>query len=240
MVGLRHFFAHLENAGLLLLNPALSVPLPRREQRLPRRILKPSDARKLLDAPDAATPTGLRDRAILELFYSSGIRLAEMGRLTLPDVDLQNGFVRIIRGKGGKDRVVPIGESACQAVARYLAQGRQVWLKTRRQPGPTDALWLSAIQPHQPIAATAIPQLIRHYALDTLGRGASPHVWRHTCATHLLSNGANIVYVQRLLGHKSLTTTQIYTRVGITDLKRTLARAHPRARLRRPALPAPA
>ena len=221
----RSFFEHLEANDVILLNPADRVPSPRMESRLPRYILKPEEVRRMLDAPDTTMPTGIRDRAILELIYSSGIRRQEIGRLTLPDVDLKNGFVRITCGKGGKDRVVPIGESACETLARYLREARRVWLQGH--PVPTNALWLTAVHPHHPVEITAIPRIIERYALRVLGKKVPPHVWRHTCATHLVANGADVAYVQRLLGHKWLTTTQIYTRVGVPDLKKTLQAAHP-------------
>ncbi len=226
MSSLRQFFAQLENTDAILLNPTAGVPLPKWERRLPKRILTQAEVRKLLNAPDE-TPKGLRDRAMLELFYSSGIRREEMARLTLPDVDIKNGFVRVM-GKGSKERIVPIGQSACEALARYLKDARSVWLRAPRNPGWTDALWLSPIQPHAPIHREAVGLIIFRYARRILGRNVSPHVWRHTFATHLVSNGSNIVYVQRLLGHKSLKTTDIYTRVTITDLKKMLQRTHPR------------
>jgi site-specific recombinase XerD len=211
-----------------LLNPTLGVPLPKAERRLPKRILKPSEVRRLLNAPDQ-TPKGLRDRAMLELFYSSGIRREEMARLALPDVDIKNGFVRV-HGKGNRERMVPVGQAACDAIGKYLKEARAVWLKAPRNPGWTNALWLSPIQPHGPLKKEAIAQIIQRHAARALGRHVSPHLWRHTFATHLLANGANVVYVQRLLGHRSLKTTEIYTRVTMTDLKKTFARAHPRAR----------
>ena len=121
---LRSFFEYLENLGVILLNPCLWLPKPRLKKRLPRQILKPSEVRALLNAP-AQTLKGIRDKAMLEVFYSSAIRRAEMAHLTLTDVDIQNGFVRVNKGKGGKDRVVPIGQSACEAVARYLKEVAQ-------------------------------------------------------------------------------------------------------------------
>ena len=232
MGSLRGLFAHLENTDAILLNPTLGVPLPKSERRLPKRILKPSEVCKMLAAPDQS-PKGLRDRALLELFYSSGIRREEMARLALADVDIKNGFVRV-KGKGNRERMVPVGQAACDALARYLKEARSVWLKAPRNPGWTDALWLSPIQPHAPIHKEAVALIILRHARRVLGRNVSPHVWRHTCATQLLSNGANVVYVQRLLGHRSLKTTEIYTRVTVTDLKKTFARAHPRARLKGP------
>ena len=226
---LRSFFEYLENLGVILLNPCLWLPKPRLKKRLPRQILKPSEVRALLNAPNDR-PRGIRDKAIMELFYSSGIRRAEMTRLTLADVDIKNGFVRVIRGKGGKDRVAPIGQSACEALARYLKEARAVWLKDPRTPKQTDALWLDAEQPHTQLCKERIGGITVEYALQVLGRKISAHVWRHSCATHLVANGANLVYVQRLLGHKSLETTQIYTRVSVPDLKKTMQRAHPRIR----------
>ena len=173
---------------------------------------------------------------VAEPFYSSGIRREEMARLAVPDVDIRNGFVR--KGKGGRDRVVPIGQTACEALARYLKDARSVWLKAPRNPGWTDALWLSPIQPHAPLKKEVIGQIVQRHAHRVLGRNVSPHVWRHSYATHLVANGANIVYVQRLLGHKLLKTTDLYTRVGVPDLKKMLQRAHPGAR--RTATPPPA
>ena len=226
---LRWFFDHLESRNVILLNPCLWLPKPRKENRLPRQILKPSEVRALLNAPNDR-PRGIRDKAVMELFYSSGIRRAEMARLTLADVDIKNGYVRVVRGKGGKDRVAPIGQSACEALARYLKEARAGWLKDPRTPKQTDALWLDAEQPHTQLCKERIGNLTVEYALQVLGRKISAHVWRHSCATHLVANGANLVYVQRLLGHKSLTTTQIYTRVSVPDLKKTMQRAHPRIR----------
>lgn len=234
---LRSFFAHLENTDAILLDPTAGVPLAKQERRLPNRILKPSEVRRLLAAPDA-TPKSIRNKAMLELFYSSGIRRAEMARLTVQDVDIKNGFVRITRGKGARDRVVPIGQSACDALGDYLKNARNAWMKVRRVKTWTDALWLSPIQPHLPVQTEAIGLIVNLHAKRVLGRNVSPHLWRHTFATHLVSNGANIVYVQRLLGHKSLKTTDIYTRVTMSDLKKTLQRTHPRNR--RAAAPPPA
>ena len=225
---LRFFFDYLENLGVILLNPCLWLSRPRKENRLPRQILKPSEVRALLNAPDDR-PRGIRDKAVMELFYSSGLRRMEMTRLTLADVDIKNGFVRVIRGKGGKDRVVPIGQAACDALARYLPI-RSAWLKEPRTPKQTEALWLDNEQPHTALCKESVARIVLVHARRVLGRNVTPHVWRHTFATHLVANGANIVYVQRLLGHKSLAATQIYTRVSVPDLKKMLIRTHPRAR----------
>ena len=229
MATLRGFFAHLETTGEILLNPTADVRLPKWERRLPKRILKPSEVRKLLSAPDE-TPKGLRDRAMMELFYSSGIRREEMARLAVQDVDIKNGFVR---GAGqGRQRPRGARRPECVRCLETVSKrkARALWLKAPRNPGWTDALWLSPIQPHPPINREAIGLILMRYAKRVLGRNVSPHVWRHSYATHLVANGANILYVQRLLGHTRLKTTEIYTRVTMSDLKRTLQHTHPRAR----------
>jgi integrase/recombinase XerD len=225
LISLRRFFEHLEKTDALLVNPCEGVPLPKMEDRLPRNVLTPGEARRILDAPDTKTIKGIRDRAILETFYSTGIRLEEMSRLTVHDVDL-SGYVRVNRGKGAKDRVVPLGVKAAECVRDYLQQVRAEW--ARDNPDER-ALWLSWRWPHQPILKQVIAVMTRHYAKAAgLPKSVSPHVWRHTCATHLVSNGANIAYAQLLLGHSSLRTTQIYTRVSVPEIKVTHAESHPR------------
>jgi len=226
IISLRRFFEHLEATDALLVNPCEGVPLPKLEDRLPRNVLTPGEARRIIDAPDTKTTKGIRDRAILETFYSTGIRLEEMSRLTVHDVDL-SGYVRVNRGKGAKDRVVPLGVKAAECVREYLERVRIEWAKDNPDER---ALWLSWRWPHQPILKQVIAVMARHYAKAAgLPKSVSPHVWRHTCATHLVSNGANIAYAQLLLGHRTLRTTQIYTRVSVPEVKVTHAQAHPRA-----------
>jgi integrase/recombinase XerD len=223
--GLKRFFEHLEATDAMLVNPCLGLTLPRVGRRLPRVVLSREEARRILDAPDTQTKTGIRDRAILELFYSTGIRRAEMGRLTIHDLDLKNGFVRVNQGKGGKDRVVPMGEKAAAYVAEYLRHVRSEWSKKNREER---ALWLSSQRGCPSLGLPMIEQLVKKYGRQAGLGQVSPHVWRHTCATHLVSNGANIAYVQRLLGHRSLRTTQLYSRVAATEVKATHRKAHPR------------
>jgi len=149
-----------------------------------------------------------------------------MTRLTIHDVDYLKGFVRVIKGKGAKDRVVPLGTKACDYVREYLQQVRAEWIKDQRDER---ALWLSWRWPHQPLKKQIISVMVRQYAKAAgITKSASPHAWRHTCATHLVSNGANIAYAQRLLGHRRLSTTQIYTRVSVPEVKATHAHTHPR------------
>ncbi|MGH9593421.1 MAG: tyrosine-type recombinase/integrase [Bryobacteraceae bacterium] len=231
LIALRRFFEHLETTDAILVNPCVGLKLPHLPQRLPKAVLTPGEARAVLDAPDTQTPTGIRDKAILEMFYSTGIRSGEMAALTVHDVDYRSGFVRVNKGKGGKDRVAPMGKKACNYVREYLQKVRAVWTKRSRDER---ALWISAIEPHGPMKQQAIDVRARFYARQVLKRTISPHVWRHTCATHLVANGANIAYVQRLLGHRSLETTQRYSRVAIPEVKQTFKK-HPRTRAARAA-----
>jgi integrase/recombinase XerD len=224
---LRHFFKHLEKTDTILVSPCAGLVLPKRADRLPKNILTPAEVRSILDAPNTQTPQGIRDKAILEMFYSTGLRLEEMSRLTLYDVDYRNGFVRVNKGKFGKDRVVPMGRKASDYVREYLEKVRSEWSKSNREER---ALWLSCRQPHRALKKQLIGVMARTYAKAAgLSRRVSPHVWRHTCATHMLNGGSNVAYVQRLLGHRSLATTQIYTRVAVADVRKTFRKAHPRS-----------
>ena len=227
---LRRFFEHLEAADTVLLNPCLGLVLPKLEDRLPRLILTAGEVKRLLNAPDKHTEVGQRDKAILEMFYSTGIRLEEMARLTIYDVDWRSGFVRVTKGKFAKERVVPMGAMASQYVGEYLEKVRRQWSWTKRDE---HALWLSSRKPHCPLKSQMIQVMVKQYARAIgMGKTVSPHVWRHTCATHLLSNGANLMQIKQLLGHRSLKTTQIYTRVSPGEMKAAHRRAHPRSRIK--------
>jgi integrase/recombinase XerD len=229
----RRFFEHLEKTDVLLVNPCAGMLLPKIEKRLPRNVLTPEEARALLNAPNTQTKIGIRDKAILEMFYSTGIRLEEMTGLTVHDVDHRNGFVRVNKGKFAKDRVVPLGRKACDYVREYLDKVRLEWVKAASKTGHEQAvderaLWLSSMRPHGSLKSQLIEVMVKHYARRAgLEKKVTPHVWRHSCATHLVADGANVVYVQRLLGHRSLRTTQIYARVAVPELKQTHSRAHP-------------
>jgi integrase/recombinase XerD len=225
LASVRTFFTHLERTDAILIDPCADLVLPRIHKRLPRGVLTPEEARRVLDAPDVQTHVGLRDKAILEVFYSTGLRLAELARLSVFDLDHRNGFVRVNQGKGGKDRIVPIGAKACGYVREYLAQVRAVWSQANRDER---ALWLSSKRPHGPLKAQMIEVMVKQYG-RAAGLRVTPHLWRHTCATHLVANGANLAAVQRQLGHKSLRTTQLYTRVAVPDLVAMHQRAHPRS-----------
>ncbi len=229
----RRFFEHLEKTDALLVNPCAGMMLPKVEKRLPRNVLTPEEAKALLNVPNTQTKIGIRDKAILEMFYSTGIRLEEMTRLTVHDVDHRNGFVRVNKGKFAKDRVVPLGRKACDYVREYLDKVRLEWVKAANRAGHEQAvderaLWLSCKHPHGPLKSQMVEVMVKQYARRAgLQKKVTPHVWRHTCATHLAADGANMIYVQRLLGHRSLRTTQIYARVAVPELKQTHRRAHP-------------
>lgn len=161
---------------------------------------------------------------MLEVFYAAGLRLAEVTALGVHDLDLSGGFVRVARGKGGRGRVAPLGASAVAALRAYL-DARRVWLE---KAGRSDAaLWLSPIKPHGALGKETIAAIVARCAAR-VGVRASAHAWRHTCATHLMREGAAVVYVQHLLGHRSFKTTQIYTRVSVAEVRATVRASHPR------------
>ena len=227
LISLRRFFEHLEATDAVLINPCVGLILPKFEDRLPRGVLSQAEARRVLDAPDTQTKKGIRDKAILELFYSTGIRGEEMAALTLHDVDTKAGFVRVTKGKFAKDRVVPMGAKAADYVAEYLRKVRFPWSQHQKDER---SLWLASIWPHGPLKKQAIAAMVRDYKLLAgVERPGRTHLWRHTCATHMVQGGANLAYVQRLLGHRSLETTAIYTRVSAAEVADTIRRKHPRS-----------
>ena len=237
MISLRRLFEHLENTDAILVNPCVGLRLPKLPDRLPRNVLTLSEVKAVLKQPDTQTPKGIRDRAILEMFYSTGIRAAEMAALTVHDVDPQNGFVRVNKGKGGKDRVVPMGHTASRYAREYLKEVRAKWSVENREER---ALWLSAFKPHRPITKMMMLIMMKaHGQAAGLAKHVTPHVWRHTCATHMIANGSNITYVQRLLGHRCLETTQIYTRVAIPEIKVTYQKSGPKLKITVAPAPAP-
>ena len=222
----RRFYDYLDRGGKVLVNPTLGMTFPKIEDRLPRAVLTPGEMRRLLDAPDTSRPDGIRDKAMIELLYSTGLRLAELCGLTVHDVDVHGGYVRVNHGKGGKDRVVPMGRKATQYAKEYLRHVRGRLTEKRRDER---ALFVGVMGKR--INPIIVERLIRGYARSAgLTKRVTPHTFRHTCATHLLADGADVVHVQRLLGHAYIGTTQIYTRVAGRDVKQTHGRTHPRER----------
>jgi len=229
---LKDFFRWLTRQNVILHNPASELELPRPEKRLPQQALTLAEIDRLLAVPDVADPLGVRDRAILELFYSTGLRRAELCRLELPDVNAERRTVTVRRGKGKKDRVVPVGARALAWIERYVREVRpRLSLDTR-----TAALFLSgygeAFNPD--VVSRMVSEWMKCAGFD---RPGSCHLLRHTCATHMLEGGADIRYIQQLLGHENLETTAIYTEVSIRQLQEVHARCHPAATLPESGLP---
>lgn len=196
---------------------------PKVVRKLPAT-LSVADMKKLLAAPTSGNAQGLRDRAILELFYSSGLRVSELAGLNLQQIDLQQGFVRVF-GKGSKERVVPVGSQAAETVATYLAAGRPGLVK----PRTGSAVFLS--ERGKAISRKTVWALIKGYARKAgLPQSVKPHLLRHSFATHLLSGGADLRAIQEMLGHADIGTTQIYTAVETTRLTEQHSRFHPRGR----------
>lgn len=218
----RGLFALLARRGLVLADPAAALGSPKGERRLPK-VLTVAQVERLLAAPDASTPTGQRDRALLELLYASGARVSEAVGLDVDAVDLVGATVRLF-GKGSKERLVPLGEPACLALERYLGHGRQAQLVAGHG---ASALLLNGRGARLGVrdAREAVERAARAAGLGKV----TPHTLRHSYATHLLEGGADLRAVQELLGHVALSTTQIYTHVSREHLRSTYERAHPRA-----------
>lgn len=225
LAALRSFFKYLIRENHLETNPLLGISSPKKEKRLPH-FLDLSEVTHLLEAPSEKKWGGRRDRSILETLYSSGVRVSELVGLNRGDADLLAGLLKI-RGKGKKERIVPLGEKALQAVRGYL---EVIPAKFRmRGDGRETPLFLNRFGAR--LTDRGVRRLIVKYAGQiSLRQGISPHTLRHTFATHLLDRGADLRSVQELLGHANLSTTQIYTHVTTKRLQEAYASAHPRAR----------
>jgi integrase/recombinase XerD len=221
----RQLFRYLVRHGQLLVNVTETIALPRTVKSPPKHVLNPREMRRLLLAPDVTDVLGLRDRAILEVLYATGIRVSELTQLDLPDIDLEALELHVRQGKGGRSRSVPAGGPACLWVGRYLKESR-----SRLEAKPTErALFLSCRGLRMDRANLA--RIVR-----TLGQKAkisfkvTPHGLRHAFATHLIQRQASLRHVQEMLGHQKIASTQIYTHLDLTDLKATHDRCHPRGR----------
>jgi integrase/recombinase XerD len=216
------FFRYLIREGQLATDPTTGLERPKRRTPLPKGVLSESQVKYLLDAPDSASPLGVRDRAILEVLYGTGIRNEELRNLRLLDMDIATGQACIM-GKGRKERLVPIGRLALQWLDLYT---RGVRPRHHRRHEP-EVLFLSK-NGRKLTSGNLIDMVRKHAKSAGLPGPVTPHALRHTCATHLLRAGVDIRFIQVLLGHKSLATTQIYTHVDITDLKEVHRAFHPR------------
>ncbi len=221
---LRSFCRYLVREDVLDANPIRVISSPKVPKRLPD-YLDLHQVEALLAAPDATAPQGQRDRAILEVLYASGLRVSELVSLNLSNLDLRHGELRVW-GKGAKERLALLGKPACRALTRYIEDGRSKLIKENRA---TSALFLNRLGSR--LSTRSVSNILDKYAkLAGLERRVTPHVIRHTFATHLLDGGADLRTVQELLGHASLSTTQIYTHVSQARAKEVYRKAHPRAR----------
>jgi integrase/recombinase XerD len=232
IAALRAFYRFAESENLLAQNVAEHLSLPRRWQRLPKD-LSAAEIEQLLKPLPVETPSDLADQAVLELGYASGLRLAELCGLRLEQLHLEAGFISVI-GKGNKERVVPVGRPATRALQRYLEAGRPKLVR----PQSTAAVFLNRRGgPFAPV--TLWKRLKRRARRAGLERNVTPHMLRHSFATHLLEHGADLRVIQELLGHASISTTQVYTHVRGHRLREVYEKFHPRDRPRKAGAPAP-
>ncbi len=222
--GVKRYFEYLEGTQQILVNPAESIHEPKRPSRLPRFVLSQDEVKKVLAVPDLGKFSGIRSRAILETFYSTGIRLGEMTALRVEDLRLDEGLLRVNEGKGGKDRVVPLGEEARKYLKLYLAEVRPKLARQGEDPG---YLWVSYFGTR--LSAMSVSIVVREAGRKAgIAKPVSPHTLRHTFATHMVQNGADVLLVSQLLGHSDVNATQIYVRVAGVDVKKSHEATHPR------------
>jgi len=233
LIPVRAFFKWAARNNRVLYNPASEIDLPRLEKRLPKYILNAGEVETIMAQCPLADPggLGLRDRAMLETFYSTGMRRSELAHLKAIDLDYERGTLMVRQGKGRKDRMIPIGERALGWIRRYVEEVRPGLV---REPDDGTLFLTNLFEPFTPNRLT---QLVRELidAAD-IGKRGSCHLFRHTCATLMLEGGADIRFIQQLLGHAELSTTEIYTQVSIQKLKAVHTATHP-ARLEQPAKP---
>ena len=222
LVPLRVWFRWMARQHHILHNPASELELPRLEHRLPKSVLTVTEIEAVLAQPDIRDPLGLRDRALMETLYSTGMRRLELANLKLYDLDTERGTVTIRQGKGRKDRVIPIGDRAAAWLEKYVREARPQ-LVTEPDDG---TVFLS--NAGEPFCLDHLSDLVReHVDAAGIGKRGACHMFRHSMATLMLENGADIRYIQQMLGHADLKTTQIYTQVSIRQLKRIHSATHP-------------
>ncbi len=226
LVAVKRLFQWLTRSNVLLSNPASEIELPRLGRRLPRHVLTAAEVEAVLAVPDIHDPLGLRDRAILETIYSTGIRRSEAVKLGVYDIDAERGTVLVREGKRSKDRIVPIGDRALAWIDKYQAK-----VRPRLLTDPNDTtLFISRLG--GAMTPSHLTLLARQYVRASgIGKSGSCHLFRHAMATLMLEHGADVRMIQAMLGHASLETTALYTHVAIRVLKETHERTHPGARL---------
>lgn len=224
----KSFHKFLVREGLTENHPTARIPLPKVPERLPD-VISIDDADRLLSQPFAPGPTGLRDRAILELLYGCGLRVSELTGLGLADVDVPDGFMRVF-GKGGKERDVPVAGAAASALTEYLAHGRP-YLRAKGRTRAADPAAVFVNTYGGRLTRQSVFGIVRRYG-GIVGLAIHPHTLRHSYATHMLEGGADLRVLQEILGHADISTTQIYTHVDRHHLREEYLSTHPRARLR--------
>ena len=230
LVPVRAWFKWLARNNHILYNPASELELPKLGHRLPKHVLTANEAEQIIALPDVNTNLGIRDRAILEVFYSTGIRRMELCNLMLYDIDYDRGTIMVRQGKGQKDRMVPIGERALAWIQKYLDEVRFIL-----EAGDTEGHTLFLTEVGKQFTPDQMSALVRDYVqASDVGKPGACHLWRHTAATVMHDNGADIRFIQQLLGHARLTTTEIYTQVSIRQLKAIHSACHPSSKLKRP------
>lgn len=219
------FFRWLKREGLIANDPAAELEYAKKPKRLPLPALDNKEMKKLLRQPDTGTLEGYRDRTILEILYSTGMRKSELANLKLEDVDYEQGFIRINLGKGQKDRVVPLGRIASQYLEAYI-KGVRPWIKNARQK---DDLFVS--RKGNRLSRNMLGCLVRRYAVKSkLEKHITCHTFRRSCATEMIKNKSNLMHIKELLGHNSMETVQNYCNLTIVDLKEAHSKYHPRER----------
>ncbi|WP_019122885.1 site-specific tyrosine recombinase XerD [Brevibacillus massiliensis] len=222
LASIRAFYQFLVRDRYLDKDPSIHLETPKIEKRLPK-VLAVDEVERLLEGPVTSRPAGLRDKAMLELLYATGIRVSELVHLHVGDVNLDMGFLKCM-GKGSKERIIPLGRTAIDVVREYIMTGRPRLLKQKSET----ALFLNHLGKR--ITRQGFWKIIKKYAVQAnIRAGITPHTLRHSFATHLLENGADLRSVQEMLGHADISTTQIYTHVTRTRIKDVYAKTHPRA-----------
>ncbi|MGI5822325.1 MAG: site-specific tyrosine recombinase XerD [Dethiobacteria bacterium] len=222
LAAIRSFYNYLLQERIVQKNPAAETESPRNEKKLPK-VLSLKDVELLLEQPETKETFGLRDKAMLELLYASGVRVSELVFLDLDNINLKTGFLKCV-GKGNKERMIPLGSMAMRSVHEYLRAGRPKLLKD----GGEKALFLN--QHGKRLTRQGFWKILKKYALKAnFDKNITPHTLRHSFATHLLENGADLRSVQEMLGHADISTTQIYTQITQKKIKEIYAKTHPRA-----------
>jgi Site-specific recombinase XerD len=216
------FCKWLVRKGIIGTNPSVELTLPRQARRIPGRVPTVDEVERMMREPNTSTPSGIRDRAVMETLYSTGMRRMELARLRLADVNLEDLVLVVASGKGGRNRVIPLGRRASRWIARYLEEVRPLLTHD-----PAQRLVFLTDYGDGLVKNRMGDTVKRHVANSGFPARGACHLFRHACATHMLENGADIRFIQALLGHSQLSTTEIYTRVSIAKLKEIHATTHP-------------